>query len=104
MPDLPPIPTIAELGKPRSARFDEMVVCSPKGEVLYEWQSSNSTDRVSFLEFLSQKSNQLGEGLNLGAFDRLEMEGERQRVVAQIKSDRGLFIRATKTPAKAPRS
>ena len=99
-----PIPTIANIEKPRGSRLDEMVVCSPKGEVLYEWQSNNSSDRVSFLEFLSQKSAQLGEGLNLGAFDRLEMEGERHRVVAQVKNDRGLFIRATKTPAKAARS
>ncbi len=103
-PEAPPIPAIAELDKPRSARVDEMVVCSPKGEVLYEWQSANSSDRVSFLEFLSQKSNQLGEGLNLGTFDRLEMEGERQRVIAQVKTDRGLFVRATKTPLRAPRS
>ena len=80
----------------RPARIDEMVVCTAKGEVVYDWQSANTGDRVSFLEFLSQKSQQLGEGLNLGAFDRLEMEGERMRVMAQIKEDRGIFIRATK--------
>ena len=45
-----------------------MVVCSARGEVLYEWQSPNVNDRISFLEFLSQKSVQLGEGLNLGTF------------------------------------
>jgi hypothetical protein len=78
-----------------------MVVCSAKGEVLYEWQCGNTNDRISFLEFLSQKSNQLGEGLNLGEFDRLEMEGERSRILAQVKSDRGLFIRATR--GQAPR-
>ncbi len=75
----------------RPARIDEMVVCSAKGEVLYEWQCTNTGDRISFLEFLSQKSHQLGEGLNLGTFDRLEMEGERTRVVAQVKADRGVF-------------
>ncbi len=80
----------------RPARIDEMVVCTAKGEVVYEWQSPNLGDRISFLEFLSQKSQQLGEGLNLGAFDRLEMEGERSRVIAQVKADRGVFVRATK--------
>jgi CheY-like chemotaxis protein len=80
----------------RSARIDEMVVCSARGEVLYEWQSPNVNDRISFLEFLSQKSAQLGEGLNLGAFDRLEMEGERLRVIAQTREDRGVFVRVTK--------
>src|SRR5208337_4274291 len=80
----------------RPARIDEMLVCTAKGEVLYEWQSPNAGDRISFLEFLSQKSLQLGEGLNLGPFDRIEMEGERLRVIAQVRRDRGVFVRATK--------
>jgi CheY-like chemotaxis protein len=84
----------------RPARIDEMVVCSAKGEVLYEWQCSNTSDRVSFLEFLSRKSTQVAEGLNLGTFDRLEMEGERARVIAQVKSDRGVFVRAAKGTAR----
>ncbi len=86
----------------RPARMDEMLVCSAKGEILYEWQCTSTTDRVSFLEFLSRKSTQLGEGLNLGMFDRLEMEGDRTRVIAQVKSDRGVFVRATKGSARAP--
>ena len=80
----------------RPVRIDEMVVCTAKGEVVYEWQCPSLSDRISFLEFLSQKSVQLGEGLNLGTFDRLEMEGERLRVVAQVKADRGVFFRATR--------
>ena len=60
----------------------------------------NNSDRISFLEFLSQKSQQLGEGLNLGAFDRLEMEGEHSRVVAQVRIDRGFFLRTTKGSAR----
>ena len=84
----------------RPARIDELVVCSNKGEVLYEWQCPNNSDRISFLEFLSQKSSQLGEGLNLGAFDRLEMEGNQTRVVAQVKLDRGVFMRTTKGQAR----
>ena len=71
-----------------------MVVCSARGDVLYEWQCADVNDRISFLEFLSQKSIQLGEGLDLGPFDRLEVEGGRTRVIAQVKPDRGIFIRA----------
>jgi CheY-like chemotaxis protein len=95
-----PAPAPAKPAGPRPARIDEMVVCSDKGEVLYEWQSANSSDRVSFLEFLSRKSQQLGEGLELGAFDRLEMEGSQARVVAQLKKNRGIFLRATKSAAR----
>jgi CheY-like chemotaxis protein len=97
-PRVPPAPTVSLPSQvaQRPARIDEMVVCTAKGEVLYEYKSGSANDRVSFLEFLSQKSTQLGEGLNLGAFDRLEMEGERSRIIAQVKADRGIFIRATK--------
>ena len=80
----------------RPARIDEMLVCTAKGEVLYDWKCPNTNVRISYLEFLSQKSTQLGEGLNLGSFDRLEMESDQYRVIAQVKPDRGVFIRATK--------
>jgi hypothetical protein len=93
---LKPLPVGAKTDRP--VRVDEMVVCSPKGEVLYEWQCVNASDRVSFLEFLSRKATQISEGLNLGDFDRLEMEADATRVVAQIKKDRGIFMSATKNP------
>jgi CheY-like chemotaxis protein len=97
-PVLPPAPSVSvpALALGKAARIDEIVICTPKGEILYEWKCPSANDRIGFLEFLSQKSAQLGEGLNLGPFDRLEMEGVRQRIVAQVKSDRGLFVRATK--------
>ncbi len=100
--DLVPAPPayVPPLFANRPVRVDELVVCTAKGEIVYEWQSPSVGDRISFLEFLSQKSLQLGEGLNLGAFDRLEMEGERSRVVAQIKADRGVFFRATRSSAR----
>jgi CheY-like chemotaxis protein len=96
----PPGAFIPTDGTNRPSRVDEFIVCSTKGEILYEWQCANNTDRISFLEFLSQKSLQLGEGLNLGLFDRLEMEGEHTRVVAQVKADRGVFLRTTKGSAR----
>jgi CheY-like chemotaxis protein len=92
----PPGAFVPDASGNRPSRVDELVVCSNKGEVLYEWQCANNMDRISFLEFLSQKSLQLGEGLNLGNFDRLEMEGEHNRVIAQVKGDRGVFLRTTK--------
>jgi hypothetical protein len=92
--DAPKVPS-------QATRIDEMLVCSAKGEVLYQWKCVRVNDRISFLEFLSQKSTQLGEGLNLGPFDRLEMEGEWQRVVAQVKTDRGIFVRASRNQVPA---
>ncbi len=100
LPSPPPVSLPSPVGN-RPARIDELLVCSAQGEILYEWQTANTGDRISFLEFLSQKSLQLGEGLNLGAFDRLEIEGEHARVIAQVKADRGIFVRATKSPSRS---
>jgi hypothetical protein len=82
-------------------RIEELVVCSPQGDVLYQWQSRNPDVRVNFLEFLSQKSRSVGQQLPLGAFDRLEVRGDQQRMVAQVRPDRGVILRSAPAPAAA---
>jgi CheY-like chemotaxis protein len=79
-------------------QIDEVLICSPQGDVLYEWQCPNTTARIGFLEFLSSKARQLAQGLPLGAFDRLELQDPPRRVITQIKTDRALFIRASHLP------
>ncbi len=88
----------AEVSQPR---VDELLVCSLQGEVLHEWQCNNTNGRVGFMEFLSQKARQLARGLPLGDFDRLEMDCADCRVVAQIQSDIGLFVRASAVKTEA---
>jgi CheY-like chemotaxis protein len=84
-------------------RIDEVLVCSAHGDVLYEWQCRNSELWISILEFVSQKSRQLCQGLALGQFDRLEILGPNSRLVAQITSSRGVVVRSSKTaPDLAP--
>ena len=80
-------------GRPQ---VDELLVCSLQGEVLHEWQCSNTNGRVGFLEFLAQKARQLGRGLPLGDFDRLEVNSPHGRVVARIQTDRALFVRTSR--------
>ncbi len=77
-------------------RVDEIVVCSPQGDVIYEWQSVDTEKRISFLEFLSQKSQQMGSKLNFGKFDRLEILTAKSKIVAQLQPDCGVLIRTSK--------
>jgi len=79
-------------------QIDELLVCSLQGEVLHAWQCPNTNGRVGFLEFLSQKARQLSQGLPLGEFDRLEINGPVGRVVVQIQPDRALFVRISRRP------
>jgi CheY-like chemotaxis protein len=84
-------------------RIDEVLICSKQGEVLYEWQCPDANARIRFLQFLSQKSWQLRQGLPIGHFQRLEVEGTGgARIVTQINSDRGLFVRSSYFPAETP--
>ena len=53
-------------------------------------------------QFLSQKSWQLRQGLNIGHFQRLEVEGSGDRIVTEIDSDCALFVRSSYRPAETP--
>ncbi len=91
-------------GRPAEAlrpQIDEMLVCSLQGEVLHEWKCANPNGRVGLLEFLSQKARQVAQGLPLGAFDRLELDGPQGRVVAQLEADRALFVRISRVAVEA---
>ncbi len=75
-------------------RIDEVLVCSSHGDVLYEWQCRNSDVWVNFLEFVSQKSRQAGQGFALGRFDRLEIQSEGARMIAHITASGGVLVRS----------
>jgi CheY-like chemotaxis protein len=74
-------------------RVEELLICSLQGDVLQAWQCASTNGRIGFLEFLSRKARQLEQGLPLGAFDRLEVNGEQERVIARIQPEWALFTR-----------
>ena len=78
--------------------IDEVLICSTQGDVLYEWQCADANARIRFLQFLSQKSWQMRQGLPIGYFQRLEIESPRNRIVTRIDADRALFVRASREP------
>lgn len=98
------VQSIASPSAPRSQderrnQVDEIVVCSPEGDVIYEWQSVDTEKRIGFLEFLSKKSQQLGSGLNFGKFERLEVLTVKSKIVAQLQPDCGVLIRTSRQEA-----
>lgn len=90
------VPLSAAREDERPTRVDEILVCSPQGDVIYEWQCPDASGRINFLEFLSQKSRQFSPALGFGAFDRLEVLGPQIKVVAQLQADCGVFVRTSK--------
>jgi len=84
-------------------KIEEVLICSTQGDVLYEWECPDANARIRFLQFLSQKSWQLRQGLSIGHFQRLEAEGPTDRIVAQVDSDCALFVRSSHLPAETSR-
>ena len=50
----------------------ETLMCSLQSEVLYQWNCSNSGERLALLEFLSKRSSAMAASLPLGTFERFE--------------------------------
>ncbi len=98
--DLPSVSRSTATGAALRPQVDELLVCSLQGEVLHEWQCSNTNGRVGLLEALSEKARKLAQGLPLGDFDRLEVNGAEARIIAQVQSDRSLFLRTSLVPAE----
>lgn len=74
-------------------KIDEVLLISPLGEVLFEWQCTQVNDRLRFLEFLSQRVQQLAQRLPLGQFDRWEAEAGPVRVACQMRPERTVWVR-----------
>ena len=71
----------------------EFIIISSQGDVLYEWRCHDVNSRVNFLEFLSQKTRLLSQGLPIGHFERFEIFGSKSRIITQLENDHAVFVR-----------
>jgi hypothetical protein len=77
---------------------DEFLILSSQGDILYEWQCANVRGRIEFVEFISKRAWQLGQGLALGEFEGFEIQGNRSRILTQIENDHAILVRTKLTP------
>jgi len=73
-------------------RVAEMLICSGQGAPLYQWQCADVKTRVALMVEITQQARRVGQLLSLGKFDRLEIQLQAGRAVAQMKSDRMVFV------------
>ena len=73
----------------------EAVVCNTEGEVLYRWQSPSTEKWVQLLEFVSQRSRQLVQGLPAGEFERIVVQSPEERVLVRLGPHCGAVARVT---------
>jgi len=71
----------------------ETLICSAKGEPVYQWQCDDVLARTTFLQTVSQQAGLLAQSLPIGTFERLEILQASNRTLAQISHDRMVFVR-----------
>jgi CheY-like chemotaxis protein len=74
------------------AHLMETLICSGQGKPFYQWQSPQANGRVELLKKISQYAARLGRLLPLGKFDRVEIQLFDSRAVAQVNTDRMIFV------------
>ena len=90
-------PPVKEVLRPEVTEF---VILSSQGDIIYNWQCQDVSARVGFLEFISQKSRQIGQGLALGRFEAFEIEGSKSRIITQMENDHAVFVKTSLVAAK----
>jgi CheY-like chemotaxis protein len=79
----------------------ETLICSEKGEALYDWQCADVIARLILLQSIAQQGAALASDLPFGNFDRLELQLADGRAIAQTRADRLVFVRVSNQPLGA---
>jgi CheY-like chemotaxis protein len=98
--ELPSEPFLPPEAPNLSTQVQELLISSTAGAVLHAWQCSHTDQRISLLEFISQKIGPLQNALPLGQFDRLEFAAEAARLIAQLGPEHGLILRTSTASAE----
>ena len=79
-----------------SVRVVETLICSGAGEPLFDADCADVPGRVLFLKSVAGQAAQLGAIAALGNFDRLELQFDSGRIIAQARADRLVFVAVAK--------
>jgi CheY-like chemotaxis protein len=89
-PELDP-QTLAAPAK-TSTQVVETLVCTGLGKPLYEAGCADVPSRVLLLKNVARQAAQLAQLAPLGSFDRVEMQFDDGRVIAQARADRLVYV------------
>lgn len=82
-------------------RIEEMLVCSTRGKVLYDWQCLKPELRIELLEGIKKKTSRLSQ--ILGAFERLDIKQGKDHIIVRFNAEHEMFVHVHH-PAKVPTS
>jgi CheY-like chemotaxis protein len=76
----------------------EIVVGSLQGEVLFERDAGDASERVSVIKLLHNVGRKLEGFLPFGSLERVEFPGDEERLLVRMHDQGGLFIRGEVAP------
>jgi hypothetical protein len=82
---------------------EEVLICSPLGEVLHEWKCRDLAGWLKTLEFVSPQAEQLARLMTLGEINRVTIPTEGAGIVIITSPDGSVMFRSKNIPATAAR-
>jgi len=102
-PALIPLPVSSGQECPEPPRdIHEVMVCTDQAEVFYAWHCPDIGARLALLQFAKKQLQKAGNCLSLGPVEKLEVDGDEGRVVAQFRSDRNVWVRSRPVASAMP--
>jgi CheY-like chemotaxis protein len=96
-----PLSETASPTEPKGIRIEETLLCSPAGEVLYQWKCESIESRLELFKSLEQQAMQVSKGTPSGRFHRISMDTGSDRLLVQIQPTFKLLVRSA-LPAQPP--
>jgi len=84
-----------------TVRVTETLICNVAGKTLYEADCFDVSGRVNFLKTVARLAAVLAQCAPLGNFDRVELQLEDGRAIAQARNDRLVFVSVVNNRATA---
>lgn len=81
---------------------EEILVCTTKGEVVYEWQSPNADARIELIAFIKKWTQQLNRKLPLGRMRDAEFVTGTRRLAFKLTDEWTLVAQVNHGAATAP--
>lgn len=88
--------TAPEQTPPAPPSVEEFLIVGTKGEIVHCWQCMAPSEAVQFMNFVRQKAKQVCQGLPVGAFERLELEGMESRLIVRVDEEQSFLLRVNR--------
>lgn len=101
-PDLQPAQEEFEAAAPQEQTppappsVEEFLIVGNKGEIVHCWQCMAPSEAVQFMNFVRQKAKQVCQGLPVGTFERLELEGMESRLIVRVDEEQSFLLKVNR--------